>query len=164
MLKNEDLYDWSGYPPTHPVFSGMSARAADDLRLRNKKRIAKMKDECDGYAVEEFVGIRSKCYSFQMFPEQEDAFNSPKVRTTRKNKGISKSVVQKDMKHSDYRECLVNDTSLNVRMHRLQSRNHRISRVAQVKRALVNFDDKRYILEDGISTLAHGHHRLGHVR
>ena len=99
-----------------------------------------------------------------MFPEQEDAFNSPKVRTTRKNNGISKSVMQKDMKHSDYRECLVNDTSLNVRMHRLQSRNHRISRVAQVKRALVNFDDKRYILEDGISTLAHGHHRLGHVR
>ena len=32
--------------------------------------------------------------------------------------------------------------------------------INQTKVALSNFDDKRYILEDGYSTLAHGHYRI----
>ena len=163
MLAERDLYDWSGYPSDHHVFSGMDGADAAQLRLKNKKRIGKMKDECDGYVMEEFVGIRSKCYSFRMQAgEQEDAFMMSKQRTTRKDKGIKKSVVRNEMKHKHYLDCLLADISLNVRMYRLQSRNHCISLVAQVKRALSNYDDKRYILEDGITTLAHGHHRLAH--
>ena len=165
MLAERELYDWSGYPSNHPVFSSMDGSEVAQLRAMNKKKIGKMKDECDGYVMEEFVGIRSKCYSFCMFKgEQEDAFMSSKWRATRKNKGIKKSVVLKDLKHSDYRDCLLNDRSKNVTMYSLQSRNHRISLVAQVKRALTNYDDKRHILEDGITTLAHGHHRLVQTR
>ena len=32
--------------------------------------------------------------------------------------------------------------------------------IEQTKVALNNFDDKRYILEDGYSTLAHGHYKI----
>ncbi len=32
--------------------------------------------------------------------------------------------------------------------------------IHQKKVALSNFDDKRYILDDGITTLAHGHYRI----
>ncbi len=32
--------------------------------------------------------------------------------------------------------------------------------IEQTKVALSNFDDKRYILNDGYTTLAHGHYRI----
>jgi hypothetical protein len=37
--------------------------------------------------------------------------------------------------------------------------------IEQTKVALSNFDDKRYILDDGYTTLAHGHYRIrGDIR
>ena len=48
MLEDGDLFDWSGYPSTHPVFRGMNEEDVRELRARNKKVIGKMKDECDG--------------------------------------------------------------------------------------------------------------------
>ena len=123
-----------------------------------------MKDECDGYGIEEFVGIRAKCYSFRMNSQDEEAFFNSKLRTTRKNKGIKKSVVRQQIKHQDYLDCLLDDKMMNVRMYNLQSRNHQITLSAQVKRALINYDDKRYILPDGVSTIAHGHFALSQVR
>jgi hypothetical protein len=37
--------------------------------------------------------------------------------------------------------------------------------IEQTKVALSNFDDKRYILNDGYTTLAHGHYRIrGDIR
>jgi hypothetical protein len=50
MGKNIDLYDTSDYPTHHPLYSTV-----------NKKILGKMKDECGGTVVEEFVGLRTRC-------------------------------------------------------------------------------------------------------
>ena len=52
MAKHPDLYDTSDYPKDHPLYSSA-----------NKKVLGKLKDECAGRAIAEFVGLRPKMYS-----------------------------------------------------------------------------------------------------
>ena len=42
-------------------------------------------------------------------------------------------------------------------MRRIGQKHHRVFTIEGVKRGLCAFDDKRYMLRDGIHTLAHGH-------
>ena len=41
-----------------------------------------------------------------------------------------------------------------------QSRNHVVKTVEVVKTALSAFDDKRFVLDRGVKTLAYGHYRI----
>jgi len=52
MKNNTDLYDTSDYPKEHPLHSNT-----------NKKVLGKMKDECAGTPITEYVGLRPKMYS-----------------------------------------------------------------------------------------------------
>ena len=52
MAQNQTLYDTSDYPKTHPLYSSA-----------NKKVLGKLKDECAGPAIAEYVGLRPKMYS-----------------------------------------------------------------------------------------------------
>ena len=49
------------------------------------------KDEVGGKIIEEFVGLRSKVYSYKMFEEEEE----------KKYKGIKKNVIKKNIKFED---------------------------------------------------------------
>ena len=44
---------------------------------------------------------------------------------------------------------------INIRAYR-----HQCYTIKETKLALNNFDDKRYILPDGVTTLAHGHYKI----
>ena len=52
MAKHQDLYDTSDFPKGHPLHS-----------TENKKVLGKMKDECAGRSIAEYVGLRPKMYS-----------------------------------------------------------------------------------------------------
>ena len=105
----------------------------------------------------EFIGRRAKCYSFLVDATQQAAFNR-KGKRTKNNKGIKECAGQNDIQHSHYTRCLFDNERLFVRRNRHRSTNHHIQAVAQIKTALTNYDDKRFILPDGISTRAHGHY------
>ena len=47
-----------------------------------------------------------------------------------------------------------------VQMNKIRSDNHKLFTYNVNKIGLSVFDDKRFILDDGITTLAHGHHRI----
>ena len=83
----KDRFDTSDYPPNHP--SGIPTGC-------NKKVLGMFKDEAAGRCIEEFVGLRSKLYSFKMCEGEE----------TKKCKGVKKSVVKKSIEHEDYKTCL----------------------------------------------------------
>ncbi|MCG8113271.1 MAG: DNA polymerase, partial [Candidatus Thiodiazotropha taylori] len=51
LKEDEELFDFSDYPESHPLFS-----------VKNKKVLGKMKDETNGTPISEFVGLRSKMY------------------------------------------------------------------------------------------------------
>ena len=133
-------FDTSDYPADHPLHS-----------TANKKIIGKMKDETAGVAISEFVGLRSKMYSM--------TYGEKEKKTA---KGIGRSSIRK-MRHAEYRDCLLNRQTNTATSNTIQSHGHRIYSEHLTKTALSPFDDKRYVLENGFSTLAHGHYHTQQV-
>ena len=134
MMKHADLYDTSNYSPDHQLFSDT-----------NKKVIGKMKDELGGRLMTEFIGLRPKMYSY----DGEDS--------GKRAKGVKKSVLKKTLTHEDYKKCLLDKKVFSRDMSGLRSYKHTIHGETVHKVALAPLDTKRYILDDGISTLAFGH-------
>ena len=83
----EHRFDTSDYPPNHP--SGIPSGF-------NKKVLGMFKDEANGKVIDEFVGLRTKLYSYKMLEGEE----------SKKCKGVKKSVVKNSITHEDYEECL----------------------------------------------------------
>lgn len=75
-------------------------------------------------------------------------------------KGISKTFIRKKIKHHHYRACLFNSEPTRELQSRIQSFNHKMYAMKINKIALSSFDDKRYILEDGVHSLAYGHYKI----
>ena len=108
------------------------------------------KDERGGKMLTEFVGTASKCYSYK----------TDDRKSHKKAKGIVKSVRERELTHQHHKDCLLKKEKRNVsqnviRGHKLVNYTESVSKVA-----LNPEDNKRYILEDGISTLPFGHWRL----
>ena len=72
--------------------------------------------------------------------------------------------VQKAMKNrltfDDYQSCRTNMNTKIVEMNSIRSDLHKLFTYNINKIGLSAFNDKRYILDDGITTLAHGHHQI----
>ena len=76
-------------------------------------------------------------------------------------KGIKKSYIKRHVRHSTFVNALRGkQQSSTARFKTFRSTNHVVSTVDIEKICLSPFDSKRYILPDGISTLAYGHYRL----
>jgi hypothetical protein len=140
MLEFKDLLDTSNYPRDHFLYSP-----------DNAKVYGKFKDETAGVAPLEFVGLKSKNYSLLVKNDE------PSKKTA---KGIKKSYVQKHVKHEHYLSTIRNKTITRARFQTINSFNHTIKTIINDKICLSAYDDKRYILDDGITTLAHGHCKL----
>ena len=137
----KDRFDTSDYPENHP--SGIPTG-------ENKKVLGMMKDEVAGKIIKEFVGLRSKLYSFVMDDGGE----------TKKCKGIKKQVVESSIRHEHYKTCLTTGKELLRKQNILRSYNHEVYTEEVNKVALSASDDKRHILSDGMDTLALGHYKI----
>ena len=69
-------------------------------------------------------------------------------------------MVKKSITHEDYKKCLTDQKPQLRKMNVIRSYKHDIFTEEVNKVALSANDDKRYISEDGINTLALGHHRI----
>ena len=141
MLENINLFDTSEYPKDHILYSE-----------ENKKVLGKMKDESFGVPPSEFVGLRSKMYSL---------LSSSGAKKTAK--GVNKNVVKYEFKHTNYKTCLLESKIKGAEMQQIRSYQHEIYSIKQKKIGLSPYDDKRYILNNGFDTLAHGHYRIKHL-
>ena len=74
------------------------------------------------------------------------------IKKSIKQKGINKNFRQKQ-----YVDVLFNKKVARHNMKRIQSKLHEIGTYDFLKISLRCFDDKRYILDDGIYTLAYFH-------
>ena len=137
----KDRFDTSNFKPNHPSGIPMGC---------NKKVLGKFKDETGGGCIEEFVALRAKLYFFKMYDGEEN----------KKCKGIKRRVIEKSIVHEDYKTCLFEQKEQRRQMNVLRSYNHTIYMETIKKVALSPFDDKLYILEDKINTLAWGHHKI----
>ena len=137
----KDRFDTSDYPENHP--SGIPTGI-------NKKVLGMFKDEAAGKIIKEFVGLRAKLYSYKMDEGGE----------SKKCKGIKKQVVESSISHEDYKTCLLNGKEQLRKQNILRSYEHEVYTEEVNKVALSALDDKRYILKDGIHTLAWGHYKI----
>ena len=103
-----------------------------------------MENDTGGEIIEEFVGLRPKLYSCKMFEALEEM----------KCKGIKKSVIEKNIQFKDYKECFFSEKEQLRSMNVIRSHNHDVFTKEVNEIALSADDDKRIILNDGISHLS----------
>ena len=137
MKASMDYFDTSDYPKEHALHSDI-----------NKKVLGKMKDETNGKPISEFVGLRSKMYSF-LCDEKEE----------KRAKGIARVTVKKDLKHDNYKSTLFNETSMLSSMSSFRSHKHELFSETIQKTGLSAFDDKRFLL-DAVKSYAYGHYKI----
>ena len=145
-----DLYelrehmDFSNYPKDHELFTKYGV-----VQNKNKKVPGKFKDELGGEEMIEFIALRSKMYAFKTAKGEE-----------KRLKGLSKNVVKKSICFDDYKTCLNENKDYHHKMKMLNSYKHEMFLEEIDKKSLSSYDDKRFILDDGVSTLPYGSNEL----
>lgn len=123
----------------------------------NKAIIGKFKDEAKGKPAEAFVGLRAKMYCWKLSKQLTD--NTYTSEEKSRAKGIQRAAMR-NVRFDDYERQIREPQEHKVTNRRIGSHLHNIYTYEFDKKGLCSFDDKRYILEDGISTLAYGHYRV----
>ena len=100
-----------------------------------------MKDEYGGVPVIKFIGLKTKMYSIL------DENNNEKST----NKGHNAFI-----EFQEFYDTLFQKNILRHAMRGIKSKNHNLG-TYETRRSLSCFDDKRYILKNGINALAYGH-------
>ena len=124
------MFDFSNYPKDSKFF--------DET---NKKVIGKMKDEFGRVIVDERIGLKSKIYSIKNIDGKE--FNKWKR-------------VNIATKFNEFKYVLFGKKIIRHRMQRIQSKKHKLG-TYEIDKILSCFDNKRYLLDDAIYTLAYFH-------
>ena len=109
----------------------------------NKLVVCKMKDETACVAIEKFVGLKPKMYSYLVDNNSEH----------KKTKGVIRNIVA-IMSHNEYKHALLNKKCLRHLINRIQSKDHRIETYEINKISLSCFDDKIVIHNNGYDGLA----------
>jgi hypothetical protein len=140
MSKHREWFDTSNFDPTHPLYS-----------KENQGVYGLLKSETGSNLILEYVGLRAKMYSLICVDSKEK----------RVCKGIKKCVINKELRHKLYKECLFSNIIFRHGMEQIKSKKHKLYTMHLNKISLCSFDDKRYILADPeIKTYALGHYKI----
>ena len=143
MWEDRELFDFAGYSDKSKYYD-----------KTNNKVIGKFKDETSGNAILEFVGLRPKMYSFRIAKLTVE--NQVIISEKHRSKGIQYAASEK-LRHENYLSQLFEPAENYLTNRRIASKLHKIYSHEINKRALCAYDDKRFILDDSIHTLAYGH-------
>ena len=134
LLQFAEYFDFSNFAEEHEMYDKSRKAWVGLLKLEEVEEIS------------EFVGLRAKCYSMDVEGQSKS-----------KSKGVPKSVVKENLKIVQYRNVLFSGVSNYQKVRSIVSHEHRIFAQESTKKSLSAYDDKRWILEDGITTRAYGH-------
>ena len=135
LAPHMDRFDTSNFSPTHELYSP-----------HNRCVTGKIKFETADEFIREVCALRTKMYSFTIGDKEK------KVA-----KGVPASVQSKALKFETYKNCLFNRQTTRHKFHSIRSYNHMLFTIEQSKKTLSPFCDKRYWLDDEISSLSFGH-------
>ena len=88
----------------------------------------------------------------------------PNVKPKFTAKGVSRRYILKQLHHKDYLQALKETESTIATFSALRSQKQQIKTIELTKKCLSAFDDKRYILNDGTTTLAYGHYKIAEIK
>ena len=98
-----------------------------------------MKDEFGGVIVDEFFGLKSKIKSMKKIDGKE----------SNTSKGVNIAT-----EFNEFKDVLFNKKIIRQKMGRTKIKKHKLGTYQIDKISLSCFDDKRYVLDDGIHRLA----------
>ncbi|XP_044760245.1 uncharacterized protein LOC123317702 [Coccinella septempunctata] len=142
----------------------------------NKKVLGMMKDENNGIPMTDYVGLRSKLYAVKTSKDDlnvkkqrwvEEEYEADEIEsmcrnygTTKKAKGIKKSIVKNRICFDDYIECLETWKHKIISQNLIQVKEHHVYSLTQEKIALSPEDDKRCLVPGTFNTVPWGHYSL----
>ena len=129
--KWKDLFDFSNYLKDSTFY--------DDT---NKKVIGKMKAEYGGVILDQFIGLKSKMYSIKKI-------NGSESSTT---EGVNIAT-----EFDKFKDFLFNTKIIRHKMKSIQAKKHKIGTYEIDKISLSCFDDKKFVLDDGVNISTYFH-------
>ena len=122
------------------------------IERKNKKKLGCFKIETGENIVTRFIGLRAKMYCYTI-----EHKNSTELK--KREKGVPAHITNRHQLLI-WKKVLDNETQTYATYNQIKSEKLNVYTIEQMKVALSNFDDKRYILDDGYTTLAHGHYKI----
>ena len=135
----KDEMDFSDYPIYHKCYD-----------TTNKKTLGKFKDECSSKIITGFIGLRPKCYAFQIYGEEKEH---------KKCKGAAKHILRRQLTYKEYDKVLQTNEVIHKSFNSIRSKNHKIYSIRTTKISLNSYENKRYWTNTGDS-LAYGHYSI----
>ena len=105
-----------------------------------------MKEESEGKIIDEFVGIKSKMDSMKNIVKESNTAKGVNITT----------------EFNEFKDTLFNKKIIRCKMRRIRGKKHKIRSYEINKILLSVFDNKRFVLNDGIHTVAYFHKALNH--
>ena len=131
IFKNKDLFDLSNYLKNSKIFDPV-----------NEEVIGKMQDVSEGKINDEFFGLKSRMYSMKNIDGKE----------SNTAKGVNFAT-----EFDEFKDASFNKKVVRRKMRKIKSKKHKIGIYEVNKISLSCFDDKRFLLNDGIHTLLYFH-------
>ena len=140
-------YDFSEYPIDHPLYSASNCKA-----------LGFFKDELNSISMEEFVGLRTKCYAF-LCTGKVDQNVLQHVESVEKKtaKGVKRKVKDDHLRFGHYLDVLHSFESYVCKQNLISTSAHTVRTVHRRKVGLTAFDTKRWLCDDTIHTHSYGH-------
>jgi len=147
QLDRKKFFDTSNFDLSHYLYSE-----------ENKKVVGMFKVETGSAAPRQYVGLRAKLYSLLVTKGKGDIEEQVKNAV----KGIPKAYVRKYIRHARFLAALKTkkENVDKAKFRCFRSKNHVLKTMQIEKVCLSAWDDRRYIEDDGIGTLAHGHVKI----
>lgn len=146
----DDFYKDMGEMSEHFDFSNFNPNS-DLYNCENAAIPGLMKDDVSGTPIEEMVCLRPKMYSVKL---------ADRVKKTAK--GVKKDVIDNELTHEHYKDCLFNHEKKRSNMNMIRSRHHELFIESVNKISLSSFDDKRFYVND-VDSYAFGHHLINQM-
>jgi hypothetical protein len=147
IKSNKSLFDLSNYPKEHELFD-----------KSNNKVIGKFKDEEAGKQIIEFIGLRSKCYSYMTDDIKEHIKAKGIKKYITKNKDTSNDEYY--LNHQNYYNCLFERNNKKITQNTFRSKGHQLYTISTTKTGISYNDDKTHILDNNIDCLTFGHNKI----
>ena len=153
MVQDREHYDFSAYSKDSFMYSQQLEG--------NTKKLGKFKDEQANDPIIEFCGRAPKEYSY-LTASQSNVL---------KGKGVPSAILKKQCSHAMAVKMIRDSSDLteqkdkknfthNVEFRSFRTFDHTIYTEQCVKKGMSILDNKRYVCDDGITTLAWGHHSI----
>ena len=133
-------------------------RMLDHPSTMYRKALGFFKEEINSVLMQQFVGLRPKCYAFRcMGNVRNNLFQHSKLVERKTAKGVKRRVSDAHLHFAHYWDALNNFHTYICRQNLIKSTLHTVHTLQKCKTCLIGYGTKRWLCDVTIHTHAHGH-------